>query len=276
MMDTNEIRRLKFYEGLRYLLAFLFCMAGIVALAICHGCASAPPKAAGAAGRAAVVVGVSRVDPAAYGGWAGACPGTDRDAAAAADACAEGGIPCEVLLDEAATKAGVVAAAERAARSLGPDGLLLLYFSGHGGQRLGTGEDDGRDETICLYDGQLLDDTVWRLLSRVPAGVRAWMVTDCCHSGTNFRAAPPHDYAKGVRRWWRREPDLLHWGAARDGTSAVGTAAGGFFTLALREAWRPGITYADWFRAALPFVKGEQTPVESYTGADFRSREAWR
>jgi hypothetical protein len=32
-MDMNEARRLKFFEGLRWMLGFLLCMAGIAALA---------------------------------------------------------------------------------------------------------------------------------------------------------------------------------------------------------------------------------------------------
>lgn len=256
----------------------LLAFAVIFALASLVGCASAPRTAPGeTVPRAALVVHLSNVDPAAYNGWNGDCPGTDRDAEKVCAALAGMGVPFVHLADGEATVAGVLAAAERVSGSVAPGGLLMLYFSGHGGQRLDAGADEGDalDETICLWDGQLSDDVVWEALCRVPDGVRVWLVTDCCNSGTNFRGAP-HDYARGVGRWWRREPDLLHWGAAADGTSAIGTSRGGFFTLALERAWKPGMTYAEWFAAAEPIARRKQRPTTNHTGVDFSTREAFQ
>ena len=54
-------------------------------------------------------------------------------------------------------------------------------------------EDDKKDETWCLYDGQLIDDELYFELSRFAAGVRILVLSDSCHSGTVTRAAlmPP-------------------------------------------------------------------------------------
>lgn len=279
--DGGAIRGLFFGAALTVLLG----LAAAFILSLLFGCATAPraplpafePDGTNLVPRAALVVNLTRVSVDAYGGWTGDCIGTDIDAEKACGALDALGIPYLALSNETATIAGVKAAALAVGAKVAPGGLLMLYFSGHGGQRAAFGPElDERDETICLYDGQLLDDTVWAMLQDVPRGVRVWMVTDCCNSGTNYRAAPPHDYAPAMRSWWRKDPDLLHWGAARDGQNAVGSSEGGFFTLALEAAYRPGMTYKAWFDAAKAVVKGKQKPQMSHTGDDFSDREAFQ
>ncbi len=251
--------------------------------ALVAGCATADisqpafaPAGTNLVPRAALVVSVSRVDPTHWAGWSGDCPGADADATSVIAALDAREIPYIHLADEAATRAGVEAAARAVCGKVRTGGLMMVYFSGHGGQVEAFGsEADDLDETLCLYDGRLLDDTVWSWLRDVPDGVRVWLVTDCCNSGTNYRGAP-HDYANGVRAWWRREPDMLHWGAAQDGQRAIGSSAGGFFTIALRKAYKPGMTYRDWMKAAKPLVQGKQRPAANYTGTDFSDREAFR
>ena len=274
-----------FILGFCAVVAFFALVIGLSAAAT-GGCAAAPrvtvappafePDGTNLVGRAALVVHLTRVDPAKWRGWDGECPGTDRDAAVVCTTLDRLGVPYLALSDEQATVAGVIAAAEAVGARVAPGGLLMLYFSGHGGQRPDNADEgDGRDETLCLWDGALLDDTVWDLLCKVPEGVRVWLVTDCCNSGTNFRGAP-HDYARGVRAWWRRTPDLLHWGAAVDGTSAIGSWQGGFFTRALERAYKPGMTYAAWFEAAKPLVERKQRPAMNRIGKDFSNNEAFQ
>ena len=51
-----------------------------------------------------------------------------------------------------------------------------------------TGDEaDRKDETWCLYDGQLIDDELYFELSRFAAGVRILVLSDSCHSGTVTR-----------------------------------------------------------------------------------------
>lgn len=70
-----------------------------------------------------------------------------------------------------------------------PGDLFLLTFSGHG---LGIpdqndDEDDGQDESWCLYDQILIDDDLSRYLAQIRQGVRVVVVSDSCSSGTMLR-----------------------------------------------------------------------------------------
>src|SRR5678815_3771458 len=83
----------------------------------------------------------------------------------------------------------------KAAKLLAAGDLYFLSYSGHGGQVPDvTGEeDDKKDETWCLFDGQLIDDELYYELSRFGEGVRILVLSDSCHSGTVTREAvmPP-------------------------------------------------------------------------------------
>lgn len=221
---------------------------------------------------AAVICGLTAVDPAKYGGWKGDCPGCDVDAQAFAIACQSEGVPYELLLNRQANYIGIVASAKRACATLSAGDLLVIYISGHGGQVADTSGDeaDGKDETLCLWDGQLSDDAVWQLLAQVPKGVRVWMITDTCNSGTNYRA--PHSYRSRIADG----PTLLHWGGCADGKSSFGSAQGGTFTTALVDSYRTGQSYADWFASAKRRMPFTQRPTCEFTGSDYQSLPSFR
>lgn len=64
---------------------------------------------------------------------------------------------------------------------------LFIHYSGHGSwTRDMTGDEkDGRDETICAIDGDIIDDQLRKILiEELPAGCQLWGIFDCCHSGT--------------------------------------------------------------------------------------------
>lgn len=96
-----------------------------------------------------------------------------------------------VLLDERATRDAVKEAVAAAATELKAGDIFLLTYAGHGSQipDFNGDEDDGADETLCLYDGMLIDDELYELWSRVADDVRIVMISDSCHSGTVSRAA---------------------------------------------------------------------------------------
>ena len=99
------------------------------------------------------------------------------------------------LLTKKATSAKVLSAARAAAKALAPGDSFLLTYSGHGGQVENTNPDDdpeqdGLDETWCLYDRELLDDELFALFSEFEPGVRIVVLSDSCHSGTVTRGAP--------------------------------------------------------------------------------------
>ena len=137
-------------------------------------------------------IGLNAVSPASYAGWSGelaACEADANDMAAIAQSRA---MKATVLLTKKATRAAVLAALRSAAATLKGGDFYFLSYSGHGGQ-VGdvTGEEiDKLDETWCLFDGQLIDDELYAELARFAAGVRIFVVSDSCHSGTVTRAAP--------------------------------------------------------------------------------------
>jgi hypothetical protein len=136
-------------------------------------------------------IGLNAVDPKHYAGWSGelfACENDARDMAAIATAK---GMTPTVFLTRQATRDRVLAAMRSAAKQLRSGDLFFLTYSGHGGQvpDVDRDEPDHRDETWCLYDGELIDDELYLEMSRFAKGVRILMLSDSCHSGTVARAA---------------------------------------------------------------------------------------
>jgi hypothetical protein len=139
-------------------------------------------------------IGLNLVSAAAYGGWDGPLAACEFDANDMAAIAKSKGIKATVLLTKKATRANLLAGMRSAAKALKSGDFFLLTYSGHGGQMPDTNgdEDDKKDETWCLYDGQLLDDELYFELSRFAAGVRILVLSDSCHSGTVTREiAPP-------------------------------------------------------------------------------------
>ncbi|MCX4243082.1 caspase family protein [Paraliomyxa miuraensis] len=94
-----------------------------------------------------------------------------------------------LMTDEGATSEAVIRAISGAAHSLRAGDILLITYSGHGSQVPDTNGDepDGQDETWCLYDRMLLDDELYSLWAQFEAGVRIFVLSDSCHSGTVAR-----------------------------------------------------------------------------------------
>ncbi len=142
----------------------------------------------------ALNLGLNLVSAAAYGGWDGPLAACEFDANDMAAIAKSMGMKASVLLTKKATRANLLAGMRSAAKALKLGDLFLLTYSGHGGQMpdANADEDDKKDETWCLYDGQLLDDELYFELSRFAAGVRILVFSDSCHSGTVTREiAPP-------------------------------------------------------------------------------------
>jgi hypothetical protein len=140
-------------------------------------------------------IGLNTVSSAAYAGWSGPLAACEFDANDMAALARAKGMAPNVLLTKKATRDAVLGALRSAAKELADGDFFFLSYSGHGGQVPDvTGEeDDKKDETWCLYDGQLIDDELYYELSRFAAGVRMLVLSDSCHSGTVTRAAlmPP-------------------------------------------------------------------------------------
>jgi len=131
-------------------------------------------------------VGLNTVDPNHYQGWSGplvACEADAQDMSALAEAS---GFKTEIVLTKNATRSAILNKISQAAGKCAAGDFFLLTNSSHGGQvpDLNSDEGDGADETICLYDGQLIDDELFMALSAFMAGVRVLVLSDSCHSGT--------------------------------------------------------------------------------------------
>ena len=163
---------------------------------------SSKRPAARAARALSLHIGLNAVDPAAYGGWSGdlmACEFDANDMTAIAKAQ---GIKPTTLLTRQATRAKVVAAVRAASKTLGSGDLFFVSYSGHGGQvpDVTGDEPDKKDETWCLYDGEVIDDEVYLELSRFAEGVRVLVLSDSCHSGSVTRDRLPDVSARAVGR----------------------------------------------------------------------------
>jgi hypothetical protein len=146
-------------------------------------------------------LGLNAVSASAYAGWDGPLAACEFDAQDLAAVARAQGLTATVLLTRKATRANLLTGMRRAAKALQSGGLFVLSYSGHGGQVPDTNGDepDRRDETWCLFDGQLLDDELYYELSRFAAGVRILVLSDSCHSGSVTREIAPPPPPPGQR-----------------------------------------------------------------------------
>jgi hypothetical protein len=142
---------------------------------------------------ASLHLGLNAVDPGSYSGWSGPLDACEFDARDMQSIANSKGMKSQALLTADATRARVLGEIRKASKALKRGDYFFLTYSGHGGQVDDvTGEEDDRqDETWCLYDGELIDDELYYELGRFAAGVRIFVLSDSCHSGTVVRAGPP-------------------------------------------------------------------------------------
>ncbi len=138
-------------------------------------------------------IGLNRVDPKAYDGeWDGALACCEKDARDINKVAVSLNYhKSDLLLTKTATRDNVLKKLSLYAKELNSGDYLLLYYSGHGGQITDTNfdEDDNSDETWCLYDGELIDDEMYACYADFRPGVRIYVLSDSCHSGTITKAA---------------------------------------------------------------------------------------
>jgi len=139
----------------------------------------------------ALAIGLNAVSPRHYEGWSGELNACEADASDMADIARLRKLTVQTLMTKRATRAAVLGALAKAARTLKAGDLLLLTYSGHGGQvpDRNAEEPDRQDETWCLYDGELIDDELYTALGRLARGVRVFVLSDSCHSGSVTKAA---------------------------------------------------------------------------------------
>ncbi len=126
--------------------------------------------------RRALLVGINN-----YPGFQSDLPSCVADAEAMGDLLSRvHGYQIEVLVDEGATRAGVLDALQRLCTNVQPADRICFYYSGHGATipRL-----DSIEECLVLADGSTLpDDDFVSVFTGVPAGT-ALVMLDSCFSG---------------------------------------------------------------------------------------------
>ena len=135
-------------------------------------------------------IGLNSVDPQQYEGWSGPLNACEADANDMTDLAESQGLTAAKLLTKKATRKAVLDGIADAAKNLKSGDFFFLTYSGHGGQApdLNGDEPDGQDETWCLYDGQLIDDELYSAWGAFAAGVRIFLLSDSCHSGSVSKA----------------------------------------------------------------------------------------
>ena len=262
----------------------------------------------------ALCVGLNAVSPDAYEGWDGQLNACENDANAMSHYLQSKGFHTTVLLTKAATRDNVLGKLGELAALAKPGDTVCFTNSSHGGQVPdydGT-ETDGMDETICMFDGQIIDDELEAAWAKFKPGVRVIFVSDSCHSGTVARAMfSDHDRMLNTTPGSKAMPQVvqssiivsqdtklrdrkasaqrshtditatvLAMGACQDSQTAMDGSINGAFTGALLATMRRYSGYSfgrvvTEIRRALP---PSQTPSYTYAGprnAAFESAAAF-
>ena len=152
------------------------------------------------------------------------------------------------LLSEQATWGAVSNALSEAVKS----DLCIFYYSGHGGSsRLkipAPEEVDEKDEYICLYDREMIDDQIWSIISKSQG--RVFLIFDACHSETMFRS-PGVTMARAIEKGRssllsaRSVPtfSMLCWSGCEDDKLSYATENGGWLTNTILKHFVKGMTY---------------------------------
>lgn len=142
-----------------------------------------------------LLIGMNHINAEHYGGWDGALKQPEHDASTMKTVAENAGFETTLLLSEEGTRENVIHQIKTLSQKAEPDDLVFIYYSGHGGQvpdQTGD-EEDGMDETWCLYNGQLIDDELHALWGDFKKGTRIIVISDSCHSGTVTKALPGED-----------------------------------------------------------------------------------
>ena len=188
-----------------------------------------------------VVIGMERSK--AYG----SCPGAQFDSDRMYQFFKAKYSNVALLQNNKATKKAVLAALANAAKA----DFMIVFYSGHGGSDpFGDtdmkDEPDGKDEYLCLYDTYLRDNEIWSIIKSKKG--RVWMIFDCCHSETMFRATGMNMKMVGSLPFSASSSlNMLCWSGCADNTYSYGDAGGGQFTNALFANYKNGITYNEWW-----------------------------
>ncbi len=246
----------------------------------------------------ALLVGINYCDKDAYGGdWDGRLEFCESDAECVAEITQGCGFQNTLLLSAEGTKERVMQEIREASGALNAGDAFMFFYSGHGHHQKDKDSDEGngRDETMCLHDGQLIDDELYALWQQFDPGVRISVVTDCCHSGSMMRDGESDDVPKGMDdevgelltfidpdMFARMRADLppksdlqasiIHIAGCHEDQKSYEnrTKKHGRLTAALMETWVEGPigSYAELYKRMFERMPDKQKPVLAILGAD--------
>lgn len=179
--------------------------------------------------------------------FAGSCPGARIDSSRMHALLSSYTSNITLLQDKQATKKSVTTALEKSIKEA-ENGLVIFYYSGHGGSQRFADTDaeevDGQDEYYCLWDTWFKDNEMWNIISQSKG--RVMLINDCCHSETLFRE-PKISLKQVIPLSTSRDREtsfsLLCWSGCPDNTYSYGSSTGGQFTNALLRHFKPNKTY---------------------------------
>jgi hypothetical protein len=221
--------------------------------------------------RVAVCVGLTSVNPSAYNGWAGDCPGCDVDAKGMYQLFTRNGIDTVLCLNKDATWGNVKSIIRNVTKNFGKDDLLIVMMSGHGGQVPDTSGDeaDKLDETLCLWDGQVIDDKVLEFICTLPP-MRIALINDQCHAEGNWRTfiravtfgkfgkTKGRGYVTKIRGW---QGQIIQFAMCREASYSYGTESGGTGSQSMLSVQKNTLSWIGWFNATKKKMPSSQVPV---------------
>jgi hypothetical protein len=142
------------------------------------------------------------------------------------------GFEVQSLFNEQARREPLFAAMRALVAEARAGDEVVFQFAGHGTQaKDDNGDEDagdsrGLDEALCPHDFSggplIIDDEIGALLDQVAAGVRVTFFMDCCHSGSNTRAAPvPGARARRVLLTPAQQERYLAWRRSSAGSRSA-------------------------------------------------------
>ncbi len=237
-------------------------------------------------------LGLNAVNPGKYGGWPGTLNACEQDAKDMQALCLQKGfLDSKLLLTRDATFSALQLNTQRLAAQTESGDLVVITYSGHGGQYQDdtSDEKDGLDETICLYDTQVVDDVIRALIAQFAKGVRVVTIFDSCHSGTAARlvaSAPnglgavkcaPRSATQAQRPVFAPTIPLLcnhlHIGACADAQVSYDGDKNGFFTARLLQSVTELGQNATWeavYKNTKKLCGRTQTPQMAQFGKTFK------
>jgi len=248
----------------------------------------------------ALLVGLKHVDKYSYGGWDGTsgCTGCELDIDNMNRILNSEGYDTKILKTSEATRNNILSCLYRSADTLISGDIFVFYYSGHGGQQpdIDGDELDGKDETLVVYDREIIDDKINYALTKFKAGVRIIMISDSCNSGTNYRGRVtiPKNKQTVLKPLSKNtetiKAQLIHLSGCRDGFYSNGYDGGGAFTIALCKAWKNATfggtintpfdgTMKDLHKKISELIESKQIPQYNEYGPvtdEFKSQKAFK